>query len=112
VLSFHQYGDLESTAATVRDLRRDGRPLLCTEWMHRPAGSRIATHLPLFAREKVGAFQWGFVVGRTQTNLSWDTMGGTPDPHPALWQHDLLWPDGTPYDESEVRAIRAVLEGV
>jgi hypothetical protein len=28
--------------------------------------------------------------------------GGTPDPDPVLWQHDLLYPDGSAYDEKEV----------
>ena len=71
-----------------------------------PAGNTILTHLPLFHEKKIGAWQWGMLVGKTQTNLNWNTMnGGTPDPDPALWQHDLLYADGTPYDQAETDLI-------
>ncbi len=35
--------------AVIADLARLGRPLLLTEWMARPLGSRIADILPLLA---------------------------------------------------------------
>ena len=106
VISLHAYTPYERTCELIAQYKEQNRPLLITEWMHRPAGNTILTHLPLFHREKIGAWQWGMLQGKTQTNLSWSTMnGGTPDPDPALWQHDLLRPDGTPYDPAETDLI-------
>jgi len=77
---------------------------MVTEWLHRPNGNTIKDLLPWMKEEKIGAWQWGMIQGKTQTNLSWNTMGetGIPDANPALWQHDILYPDGTPYREEEV----------
>jgi len=112
VISLHAYAGCEQTEELLNRYQAYGRPMLVTEWMHRPNGSTIRTHLPLFHRDKVGAWQWGMIVGKTQTNLSWKTMnGGTPEPEPALWQHDLLYADGTPYDRGEVELIAALTGG-
>ena len=49
-------------------LARRGRPMLCTEWMARPVGSRSPTRLPLLsARAAWAACTGGCVQGRTQT---------------------------------------------
>ena len=52
---------------------------------------------------------WGFVEGKTQTNLPW---GSWQRPYvlirPAVWHHDLLRPDGTPYREREVEILRSL----
>ena len=107
VISLHAYTPLEKTKALVAGCRRGSRPVFITEWLHRPAGSAFADHLPYFREEKIGAWQWGMIVGKTQTNLHWQTMnGGAPDIHPAIWQHDIVLQDGTPYDEEELRLIR------
>lgn len=109
VISLHAYTSYEKTCGLLEQYGRHERPMLITEWMHRPNGSTIRTHLPLFHREKVGAWQWGMIVGKTQTNLNWRTMnGGEPEPEPALWQHDLLCADGTPYDREETDLIAAL----
>ena len=88
------------------------RPLLITEWMYRPAGNTIESHLPLFCSRKIGVWQWGMIQGKTQTNLSWSTMnGGTPDANPTLWQHDLLYADGTAYCQAELDLIVRLTQG-
>ena len=111
VISLHAYTPLEKTMELVQKAQALGRPVIITEWLHRPNGNTLQTHLPYFKAEKIGAWQWGMLVGRTQTNLSWNTMnGGTPEPDPVLWQHDVLWPDGTPYSEEEVALIRQYTE--
>ena len=106
ILSMHAYLPLEETKRRYALLEAEGRPVFLTEWLHRGVGNTYETHLPFFHEKKLGIFQWGLVIGRTQTNLSWDTMRGTPDPEPALWQHDLLLPDGTAYRETELALIR------
>lgn len=111
VMSFHCYGDPVATERHILEQSAHGRPVFCTEWLHRGAGSKMQTHLALFKKYKVGIYQWGLVLGKTQTNLSWDTMKGEPEPRPALWQHDLFWADYRPYDPEETALITAMTKG-
>ena len=106
VISFHSYGTLKATQDLITLLNRYERPLFCTEWLHRTMGSRIQTHLSLFKEQKIGIYNWGLVLGRTQTNLNWYTMQGGPNPHAKEWQHDVMYPDGKVYDSDEVATIR------
>lgn len=107
VINLHAYTPLEETKRLVERARQEKRPIFISEWMHRPNGSCIMDHLPWFKEEKIGVWQWGLVQGKTQTHLSWSTMGtGKPDPNPALWQHDVLYPDGSPYREDEMVLMR------
>jgi hypothetical protein len=107
--SFHHYLGLPHLRRVVGRLRQLGRPLLCTEWLARGLGSVAATHLPYFREERIGCFHWGLVNGRTQTHLPWPAVARvTP---PGLWQHDLLHPDGTPWDAQEVELFRSQLRG-
>ena len=73
VISFHHYMGQKSLLKTIEKLkRRHQRPVLCTEWLARPVGSRVHTHLPVFQAEGVGCC-WGqyragprrFTVGMT-----------------------------------------------
>lgn len=112
VISFHHYGELDVLRHRVAALRRYGRPILCTEWLARGLGSWFDPHLAWMKREGVGAYCWGLVAGRTQTHYPWDSWveayPGEPDP----WHHEILRPDGTPYDEAEVALIRRVTSGL
>jgi hypothetical protein len=103
-ITFHNYQDLASLGGQIETLKALGRPIVCTEWMARPA-STIATHLPAFRDAGVGALGWGLVAGKTQTIYPWNSPGGGPEPRP--WFHDLLRPDGTPYDSAEAAALRS-----
>ena len=109
VVSFHHYGGAESLEKKITALQsRHQRPVLCTEWMARPLGSRVQSHLPVFHKTRVGCFCWGLVSGRTQTIHGWRDRPGTPPP--AVWHHDLLHPDGTPYDSAEIELMRQCTE--
>jgi hypothetical protein len=107
ILSFHNYGWPESFERSVIELRKYQRPVLCTEYMARSVGSTFDTVLPLAKRYRVGAINWGFVVGKTQTNLPWDSW---ERPYvktaPSVWFHDVLRADGKPYREREAEIIR------
>jgi hypothetical protein len=107
VTSFHHYLGLEHLTDVVRSLRREGRPLLCTEWLARGLGSVPATHLPFFRAERIGCFHWGLVNGRTQTHLPWPAFSRLAEG--GLWHHDLFHPDGTPYDPREIELFRSHL---
>lgn len=105
VISFHHYAGSKSLKKTISEFKqRHGRPVLCTEWMARPLGSRVETHLPLFKQEGVSCFCWGLVAGRTQTIHGWRDPPGTPAP--KLWHHDLLHADGSAFDDREIEIFK------
>ncbi len=104
VVTFHNYEGPEALEKQISDLKAHGRPVICTEWLARDSGSRFDTHLPIFRRENVGCYNWGLVSGKNQTIYGWEHRGGTEEP--AVWHHDILRADGTPYDAGETYLIR------
>ena len=109
VVSFHSYGDLSHVRPGVEDLRRYNRPILCTEYMSRGAGSLFDPVMGYFKQEKIGAYNWGLVAGKTQTQYPWETWQKQYTAEPELWFHDIFRPDGSPYDAAEVRYIRRLI---
>lgn len=109
VISFHNYGWPEEFARRVKQLEGYGRPLICTEYMARGNGSTIDGVLPLAKKLDVGMVNWGFVDGKSQTIMPWDSWQRpyTLQP-PTLWFHDLLHADGTPYRQREAEILRAL----
>ena len=87
-------------------LKRFGRPILCTEYMARPAGSRFDPILDYLKEQKIGAYNWGFVNGKSQTIYPWDSWEKTYTGEPAVWFHDIFRQNGDPYDAKEVTLIR------
>ncbi len=108
VISFHNYKPLPQMKADVETLKRFGRPILCTEYMARPAGSRFDPILAYLKSEHIGAYNWGFVAGKTQTIYPWDSWQKPYHDEPDEWFHDIFRADGTPYRSAEVEYIRAV----
>ena len=109
VVTFHNYGTLDEVRRRVEELRRFGRPILCTEYMARPRGSRFDPILAYLEEEKVGAYNWGFVAGKTQTIYPWDSWTTPYSSEPAVWFHDIFRQDGTAFDEVEVAYINKTL---
>jgi len=108
ILTFHEYNGPATLEKHVHEIKRQGRPAICTEWLHRNIGSTVADCVPIFRREGVGAIHWGWVNGRMQTHLA---MGHRPgDPDPEFWQHDLFRPDHTPYDPQEIELFRSAIK--
>ena len=109
VISFHNYGWPEDFERHVAWLEQYHRPLICTEYMARSAGSTFDTILPIAQKDRVAAINWGFVNGKTQTNLPWDSW---TRPYvlqqPTIWFHDIFYPDGKPYREREIEIIRTL----
>jgi hypothetical protein len=106
VITFHSYDPLPRTQELVTALKRYERPIICTEYMARPTGSTFPTHLPWMAENGVGAINWGFVNGRSQTIYPWDTWTREYTAPPEVWFHDIFDTDGTPYRPEEVQVIR------
>ncbi|HWE37310.1 MAG TPA: endo-1,4-beta-xylanase [Isosphaeraceae bacterium] len=108
VISFHNYARPDELKTRISHLKRYGRPILCTEYMARPAGSTFDPCLGVLREARVGAFNWGFVAGKSQTIYPWDSWK-TPYPaEPKVWFHDIFRADGSPYDAKEVAYIRKV----
>ena len=103
IISFHSYLDRAGTQKRVDALEVHGRPIVCTEYMTRTAGSRFEDILPLFKSLDIGAMNWGLVSGKTQTIFPWGSKEGSPEP--AVWFHDILRADGKPYIAAETELI-------
>ena len=74
--------------------------------MGRTLGSTFQGCLPIFKREKVAALNWGLVNNRCQFHLPW---GHKPeDGEPALWFHDIIRSDLTPYSQDEIDCIKSL----
>ena len=115
IITFHNYRLADHLEREISGLQAYGRPLICTEWMARTCGSLVGTHLPVFARKRVGCINWGLVAGKTNTIYAWQDL---QDPmkrktvtldecsEPEVWFHDLFRQDGTPYDLSEIETFK------
>jgi hypothetical protein len=108
VNSFHDYSWPETFAVRARQMLSFGRPVLCTEYMARGNGSTFDGDLPIAKRLNIAVINWGFVDGKTQTRLPWNSWQRPYTlEQPTIWFHDVLHADGTPYRKAEVDMIRA-----
>jgi Cellulase (glycosyl hydrolase family 5) len=107
VISFHNYDWPEKFTERIKELQAYRRPLICTEYMARGAGSTFDGSLPIAKKYNVAAINWGLVAGKTQTYLPWDSW---QRPYvllqPTIWFHEVFRNDGTPYRAHEVMLIR------
>jgi hypothetical protein len=109
IISFHNYDWPEGFESRVHELQQFNRPLICTEYMARGAGSTFDTVLPLAKKYHVGAINWGLVKGRSQTYLPWDSwLHPYIIEKPTVWFHDIFDEDGTPYRQREVEIFRGL----
>ena len=111
IITFHQYSTASALEKIIPILQKMGRPVICTEFMARGVDSKFQTHLPIAKKAKVGMINWGFVAGKTQTFLPWDSwqkpyVNGR---EPAIWFHEVYKQDGTPYDPVETAAIKQAM---
>ncbi len=104
IITFHNYNGAENLAEKIAELKTHNRPLICTEWLARTNDSNVATHLPIFKSEKVGAINWGLVTGKSNTIYSWGSEEGSGEP--KIWFHDLLRKNGQAFDESETALFK------
>ncbi len=112
IISFHNYGVAENFLRDAGYMAAFGRPMICTEYMARGTGSTFAAIMPLMKERKIGAMNWGFVQGRTQTHIPWDSWGTPYSGEPALWFHEILRADGTPYRQDEVDVITSLTKDI
>ncbi|MDR3714497.1 MAG: 1,4-beta-xylanase [Puia sp.] len=107
VITYHNYDPEQGHAAAIDTLETYGRPLICTEYMARTRNSTFAGIMPLLKSRNVGAINWGFVSGKTNTIYAWDTP--IPDgSEPKIWFHDIFRRDGTPFSKDEITLIKSL----
>jgi hypothetical protein len=106
VITFHSYAEPKEFEGRLAELAPLGRPMLCTEYMARSLGSTVDGILPIAQRNNIGAYNWGLITGKTQTNLPWDSWERPYTSPPREWFHDLVHPGGRPYRDGEVHTIR------
>ncbi|AYD47100.1 glycoside hydrolase 5 family protein [Arachidicoccus soli] len=105
IITYHDYEEPPMHLRVIQLLKSFGKPLICTEYMARPRNSRFSNILPMLKKEDVGAINWGFVEGKTNTIYAWDHP--IPDgSQPAEWFHDIFRKDFTPYRKDETDLIR------
>ena len=110
IISFHNYDEPVKFKEEVKWLETFERPVICTEYMARPRGSTFESILPVAKEDKIAAFNWGFVAGKSQTFLPWDSW---EKPYvngrvPAVWFHDVFRTNGKPYRPAETAYIRKI----
>ena len=106
VMTFHCYSGPRGFRARAEATLRYGRPVLCTEYLNRPGGCTFQALLPYMKDKKIGAINWGFVAGKIQTQYPWSSWRKRFTAEPAVWFHDVLRPDGKPFDPAETDLIR------
>jgi len=74
--------------------------------MARSEGSTFAGTLPIAAKYRIGAFNWGLVQGKTQTIYPWNSWQKPYEREPTPWFHDIFRRDGSPYDPAETALLR------
>ncbi|MDD4969121.1 MAG: glycoside hydrolase family 2 TIM barrel-domain containing protein [Paludibacter sp.] len=105
IITYHNYGNEINQQTCIDILKVHERPMICTEYMARKRDSRFENIMPLLKKNNIGAINWGFVSGKTNTIFAWDA----PEPNkkePLIWFHDILRQDKTPFDQNEIDFIK------
>ena len=103
-ITIHSFDNVDTLEAQLLLAETFGRPVIATEWLQRSAGSTFEKVLPILSAHKVGWYHWGLVKGRSQLFIPRRSRPG--DPESDLWEHDLLYEDGKPFDPEELDLIR------
>jgi len=77
IITFHSDSPPEEIKRLVGILKEYNRPIICSEYMIRPGNSKFQTLLPFFKEQKIGAYNWGLVAGKTQTQYPWESWQKT-----------------------------------
>ena len=123
IITFHTYESKE-LQRIINELIKLKRPIICTEYMAREFGTTFDFCLPIFKKNNIGCFNWGFVAGKSQTHFGWDTILKLKEavknkdflleeddiPEPKIWFHDIFRKDGSAFDKTEVDFIKNFLK--
>ncbi|MEN8202674.1 MAG: cellulase family glycosylhydrolase [Bacteroidota bacterium] len=105
IITYHNYEVPDLHRDAIDSLLQYRRPLICTEYMARTRNSTFENIMPMLKEANVGAINWGFVAGKSNTIYAWDSPiedGSEPE----VWFHDIFRTDGTAFDDSEIALIK------
>ena len=105
VITYHNYQDAAAHKIEIEHLEMQGRPMICTEYMARRNNSLFKSIMPLLKKNNIGAINWGFVSGKTNTIFAWDEPKADGK-EPPLWFHDIYRQDKSPFDTADVNIIK------
>jgi len=107
IISFHAYdSNMDSIRKKITELKKYGRPLICTEYMARSNNNTFENVLPILKENKIAAINWGFVSGKTNTIYPWSSWVDNLTEEPEIWLHDILRQDKTSFSEQEIEFIK------
>jgi len=112
IITFHCYENRHKIEKRILALQQIGRPVLCTEYMARHNGSTFEEVLPVLKNYNIGAYNWGFVAGKTQTHYPWDSWNKKYLDEPQVWFHDIFRASGQPYSQREIDVINILCKKV
>ena len=110
IITFHNYSTPEDFTQRIEQLQQFKRPMICTEYMARPAGSTFQDILPIAKENKIGMINWGFVAGKSNTIYPWDSWQQAYEAEPRVWFHDIFRASGEPYRPEETAFIREIVQ--
>ncbi len=115
IISYHSYASYEENVKQLRRLKKEGRPIINTEWLARCLHNNVKEMFPLFYIENVGCYNFGFVSGRSQATEPWEMLwdaydNGRTDMPMNTWFHDLYRGNHRPYDPEEIKTIKTFCE--
>ena len=114
IISYHSYAKFLDHIRLIKRLKKEGRPIINTEWLGRTLGNTVFDNFPLFYLENIGCYNWGFVAGKYQTYEPWEATwaqyeaGERTDVDFTKWFHDLYRPNHRPYDPKEIELIKEI----
>lgn len=103
IITFHCYSTSSEAERLIESFGKYDRPIVCTETIRRVPDKDFGAMLPVYARYRVGWYNWGLVAGKQQTYLPWEDRTKSIKDH---WHWDMLYPDGKPYDPKEIALVR------
>lgn len=107
VITYHNYSNENKHKQYIDFLKSNERPMICSEYMARRNDSKFQTIMPMLKNSNIGAINWGFVAGKTNTIFAWDEP--LPDAkEPKVWFHDIYRQDKTPFDSLEIKVIKSL----
>tara|TARA_A100001011_G_scaffold64900_1_gene65644 strand:+ start:12858 stop:14096 length:1239 start_codon:yes stop_codon:yes gene_type:complete len=112
IISFHSYAAKKEILKKVKELKNYNRPLLCTEYIAREHNSTFKDILPILKENKIAAYNWGFVSGKTNTIYPWKSWDSTYTGPPNKWHHDIFYKNGEPYSVDEIEFIKKTISSV
>ena len=98
VITFHNYGNADEREAVRRESAAvTTAPSFAPNTWPAPRQHVRSASWRICKEHGVGAYNWGFVAGKTQTIYPWDSWKKTYTAEPPVWFHDIFRADGSAY---------------